>query len=119
MYGNKLDYSKTVIYKLVCNNKDIKDFYIDHTTDIISRRWSHERNITDEKNQYYDRYQNQFIRNNGGWENWKLIKIENYPCNNKYEANKRCRVLVDKLNATINKKIVENFKIKKMSEKMP
>ena len=29
------------------------------------------------------------IRDNGGWFNWKLIQLENYPCSNDIEARQR------------------------------
>ncbi len=43
-----------------------------------------------------------FIRQNGGWDNWKAEWIENYPCNNKAEANARLYVLINELKPTLN-----------------
>ena len=44
----------------------------------------------------------QVIRNNGGWDNWSMILIENYPCNNKLEAEQRERYWIETLQATLN-----------------
>ena len=29
------------------------------------------------------------MRDNGGWQNWSMIEIEKYPCNDQQEATKR------------------------------
>ena len=39
-----IDYSKTIIYKIVCNDLDITDLYVGHTTDFIRRRHHHKGN---------------------------------------------------------------------------
>jgi hypothetical protein len=33
-----IDYSKTVIYKIVCNDLDVKDIYIGSTTEFTKRK---------------------------------------------------------------------------------
>ena len=33
MPRKEIDYSKTVIYKIVCNDLNVKDVYVGHTTD--------------------------------------------------------------------------------------
>ena len=38
------------------------------------------------------------IRKNGGWENWCMIEIEKYPCNDKNEAKARERYWLETLN---------------------
>lgn len=92
-----IDYNKTIMYKLVCNDLNVKEIYIGHTTNWKQRKTLHKRDI-DKKNDC----KNIFIRNNGGWENWSMIMIENYPCNNKLEACKRERELMEQHNNTIN-----------------
>ena len=39
------------------------------------------------------------IRNNGGWDLFRMIVIEKYPCNNKQEADKREFEIMKKMNA--------------------
>ena len=36
-----IDYSKTIIYKIVCNDTNITDCYVGHTTDITRRKAHH------------------------------------------------------------------------------
>ena len=44
----------------------------------------------------------QCIRDNGGWENWNMIEIEKYPCNDGNEARKRERYWYETLGASLN-----------------
>ena len=32
-----IDYSKNIIYKMVCNDLNVKDVYVGHTTNFINR----------------------------------------------------------------------------------
>lgn len=92
-----IDFSNTVIYKIVCNDLNIKDLYVGHTTDFRKRKNVHKK---DSKNLNYKVYQ--FIRDNGNWENWSMILIEKFPCADKLEALQRERFWCEKLNATLN-----------------
>lgn len=99
------DYSKTIIYKICCKDPSILDVYIGHTTHLNKRRNVHKANTLNSNNKDYNMYVYNFIRNNGGWDNWNIIMIEQYPCNNKLEATKRERELIEELKATLNKRI--------------
>ena len=96
-----IDYSKTILYKIVCNDINIKDVYVGQTTDFTRRKWAHRStcNILTEKIKLYDT-----IRNNGGWENWAMIEIEKYPCIDSNEAHARERYWLETLNATLNQR---------------
>jgi hypothetical protein len=52
---------------------------------------------------HYNVFVNKFIRNNGGWDNFSMIEIEKYPCNDRLEAKKRERYWIETLNANLNK----------------
>ena len=41
MPRKEIDYSKTVIYKIVCNDLNVKDVYVGHTTDFTKRKATH------------------------------------------------------------------------------
>ncbi len=83
-----MDYSNTIIYKIVCKDLEIKDCYVGHTTNFIQRRGQHKSacNIENSKNYNYNVYN--CIRNNSGWDNWDMIEVEKYSCNDKNEACK-------------------------------
>ena len=97
------DYSRTCIYKLV-HNDDINDenIYIGHTTDIVKRRNGHKRRCNNPNNKKHKFKVYQFIRENGDWDNWKMILIEKYPCNDIDEAKARERYWIKELKATLN-----------------
>ncbi len=99
------NYSKTILYKIVCKDTNINDIYIGHTTNFNSRKNDHKKNCNNEKNEHYNLKVYQFIRNNGGFENWEIIKIEDYPCENKLEALKRENYLVKELKSSLNSDI--------------
>jgi hypothetical protein len=95
-----MDYSKTVIYKLVCKDLTIKDCYVGHTTDFTKRKYSHKSDFKNEKKMNLKVYK--MIRENGGWENWDMIEIEKYPCKDNNEARSRERYWVEKENPKLN-----------------
>ena len=98
----KVDYSKTFIYKLCCNDINIKDIYVGHSTDYKSRNQSHKKSCNNVNNKSYNAYKYQFIRDNGGYENWRMIKLYDYPCNSKREAEMEEDKTMRELGATLN-----------------
>lgn len=98
-----VDYSKTCIYKLV-HNDDINDenIYIGHTTDIVKRRHGHKIRCNNPNNKYNNLKVYQFIRENGDWDNWRMILVEKYPCNDVDEAKARERYWIKELKPTLN-----------------
>jgi hypothetical protein len=100
-----MDYSKTIMYKLCCNDITITDIYIGHTTNFIKRKNQHKTKCNNEKDKKYNLNVYQFIRNNGGWDNWSMVMIEEYNCNSKLEAEKRERELYEEYKATLNSQV--------------
>ena len=98
-----IKYENGLIYKICCNDPNITDCYIGSTTNIIKRRQQHKYNYTNEKSKKYQYYIYQFIRENCGWDNWSLVLIEYYPCNNKLELEKRERYYIEEFHATLNR----------------
>jgi len=96
------DYSKTIIYKLCCNDPNVEEMYIGHTTHFINRKNHHKSCCNNENDKNYNRYVYAFIRNHGGFENWNMIQIEQFPCNNKREAEAKEREWIEKLKPSLN-----------------
>jgi hypothetical protein len=96
------DYSQAIIYKLCCKDPTISEIYIGHTTNFTQRKNNHKSNCCNENSNNYNLYVYNFIRNNGGWNNWTMVQIETYNCNNKREAEMRQRHWVETLNAELN-----------------
>lgn len=98
----KTDYSKIVIYKLVCKDYKVRDIYIGSTTDYTKRKSAHKYTCNNVSDKNYNNKTYKIIRENGGWNNWCMVLIENYPCINKREAEARERHWFDELNAKLN-----------------
>ena len=97
-----VNYGKSMIYKLVCNDVNISDCYVGSTTNFYRRKQQHKFDCNNENRKIYNQYKYQFIRSNGGFENWSMIIIENYACENKRQLEKRERYFMELLNATLN-----------------
>ena len=100
-----IDFSKTIIYKIVCNDLNITECYVGHTTEFTKRKCNHKSACNNENNKSYNFNVYQFIRRNGNWDNWSMIEIEKYNCMDVNEACKRERFWLKTLKATLNKKI--------------
>jgi len=80
-----IDYSKTIIYKII--NYDCPDLvYIGSTTNFTKRKQHHKDAVINTNSPTYSRKLYVSIRSSGGWESWNMIKICDYPCNNSHEA---------------------------------
>jgi hypothetical protein len=99
---NTIDYSKTIFYKIVCNDLNVKDCYVGHTTDFKSRKRLHKSKCTVEDNPKFHLKLYAFIRDNGGWENWSMVPMETIHCKDKFEALKRERELIEENQAQLN-----------------
>jgi len=73
-----IDYSKTIIYKIVCNDLNITDVYVGHTTNFIKRKAHHKSNCVNPIFKSYNFKIYNIIRQNGGFENWSMIEIEKF-----------------------------------------
>ena len=75
------DYAKTIIYKLI--NYDYPELvYVGSTTNYTKRKQTHKEMVfNDNPRKVYVS-----IRENGGWKSWNMIKICDYPCKDRREA---------------------------------
>ena len=96
------DYSKTIMYKIVCNDLNVKECYVGHTINMTKRKCCHKSACNNEKDKGYNNKIYQIIRENGGWSNWSMILVEKFPCKDKFEACKRERELYEGLGAKMN-----------------
>ncbi len=99
------DYSKTVIYKIFCKDSNITEQYIGHTTNFKRRKSEHKRTCNNENCRNYNLKLYQYIRENRGWDNFEIVIIEKYSCNNIYEAVEREGYFVKELKASLNNNI--------------
>jgi vacuolar-type H+-ATPase subunit I/STV1 len=96
------DCSKYVMYKLCCLDPNITDEYVGSTTNYKHRKNEHKSRCNNKNGLYYNFNIYQYIRANGGWSNWTMVQIEEYPCNSKREAEAREEQLRQQLKASLN-----------------
>ena len=100
-----IDYAKTIIYKIVCNDLNITDCYVGHTTSFTKRKAQHKFESVYEKGKGYNKKLYKTIRQNGGFCNYSMLEIEKCPCKDVFEACKRERFHFEQLNSTLNTNI--------------
>jgi hypothetical protein len=105
MPQNAIDFSQTIIYRLVCNDISITETYIGHTTNFNKRKSKHKSNCNNENSNCYNSKVYAFIRSNGGFENWSMLKIEDYPCKDIHEATNKERHWIEHYQAGLNSNI--------------
>ena len=114
MPKHEIDYSNTIIYKITCDDSNISDLYVGHTTNFVQRKHAHKQSCINEKSLNYKCKLYDVIRNNGGWENWKMEIINFFNCKNHYEARKKEQEYFLSLTATLNS--IEPYAIPKPKE---
>jgi hypothetical protein len=97
-----VDFTKACVYKICCKNITIKDVYVGSTTNLAQRRSNHKSDCTKPDNKGHNVPVYQFIRENGGWDNWEVIKIEDCPCVCDEDLRRRERHWLESLQATLN-----------------
>jgi hypothetical protein len=69
------------IYRIACRDGSVSDQYIGQTIHFDRRRWDH---FLGRDSKLYD-----FIRDHGGWPNWKMSVVRQYPsCRDKNELDR-------------------------------
>ena len=105
-----IDYTNTHFYKICCNNLNITDIYVGHTTDFRRRKSQHKMRCCNENSKQYNLQVYRFIRDHGNWDNWSMILIETRQCADSLEATKIEREFMEQLHATLNQRIPSRTK---------
>lgn len=100
-----IDFSKTIIYKIICKDINITDCYVGQTTDFKTRKSKHKFCCNNINNKHHNLYIYKFIREHYGWNNWNMIEIEKFPCKDIFEATKQERIRTEELKATLNSNV--------------
>jgi len=96
------NYSKTSIYKICCNDPNITDIYIGSTCNFTKRKYSHKNTCNNESQKSHNLKVYKFIRDSGGWNNWTMIQIKEFSCENKREKEVEERKYIEELKPTLN-----------------
>jgi len=95
------DYANCCMYKIISKDINITDLYVGHTTNFRERELHHLMNCRNPSKKCQTKLYN-FIRANGGWDNFEMIKIEDFPCSSKRDAETREQFLMIEMKSTLN-----------------
>jgi hypothetical protein len=101
----EIDYSKTIIYKIVCKDLDVKCCYTGHTTNMTKRKNKHKSDCNNETSAKHNLKVYQTIRDNRGWDNFSMLQIEEFPCKNIHEASARERFQYENIRSNMNSQV--------------
>ncbi len=94
-----LHYQDMYVYKIICKDENIKNIYIGLTKNFEMRKKGHMTYYKNfKKGKLYD-----FIRANGGWDNWEMVIVEKFSCTNRKEASLKEKYWYEKFNPDLNK----------------
>jgi len=94
--------TEIIFYRFVCDDPNIINTYVGHTTNFIRRKSRHKDCCICQK---YKRYHNrvyQVIRDNGGWDNWNMIEIHRQFCIDDVDARKKEQEFIEYYNCDMN-----------------
>lgn len=95
-------YQKGCIYKIACKDPSITDCYVGSTTNFTKRKSKHKHYCKNPNTKKYNFKVYKFIRENGDWDNWEMILLEDFPCENNNQLKKRERDYLEELEASLN-----------------
>tara|TARA_R110000868_G_scaffold265073_1_gene523876 strand:+ start:173 stop:745 length:573 start_codon:yes stop_codon:yes gene_type:complete len=93
------------VYKLCCVDTDIEECYIGSTKNFTRRRTAHKSNCNNDKHNSYNLYVYQFIRDNGGFNNWSMIQLESVNYETKRDLEAHERRWIEQLKPKLNKRL--------------
>jgi predicted GIY-YIG superfamily endonuclease len=98
-----IDYSKSLIYTIICNT-DESLIYVGSTTDFRRRKNDHKtKSITiNQDNRRTNSFLYKMIRENGNWDNFTMKPFKEFPCENKIQLLIEEERIRKELNAKLN-----------------
>jgi len=100
------DYNKGCIY-MIKSNQDFnnENVYIGSCCNYTRRKCCHKTVCNNPNHKGYNFKLYQTIRDNGGWDEWIMLKLHDFPCNEKYELNLEERRVIDLYKSKLNIKV--------------
>ena len=96
-----IDYSKAVIYSIVCKTDDTL-LYIGSTTGFSKRKNKHKRACINETIEGHNRPVYVMMRANGGWDSFDMKPVKEFPCDNKIQLVIEEERIRKEMNANLN-----------------
>lgn len=99
-----------IFYKFVCETPEIKSCYVGHTTNFMNRQRQHKYCYSTEKCSAYNLKIYQIIRENFGWDKWKMVEIDRQICLDRSHACKIEQKYIEELQANMNSNFANRSK---------
>jgi hypothetical protein len=96
-----IDFSKGLIYSIVCKTDETL-IYIGSTTNFTKRKTQHKSNCHNENKKDHNYPVYVMIRANGGWDNFDMKPVKEYPCENNIQLTIEEERVRKELQATLN-----------------
>jgi hypothetical protein len=100
-----VNYSAGIVYKICCTDVNITDCYVGSTCNFTRRKCQHKSDCNNINKTSYNSNVYQFIRANGGWENWTMVQVEAYEAKDRRDLHSRERYHFEQLNTTLNNNV--------------
>jgi len=98
------------VYKISCNDEKIKEIYIGSSSGSFNKRYSdHKYNCNTLGCPKYNTFKYNFIRDNGGFSNWKMEILEEYLNITDKELLKEETKYLKKYDKVLNKRLPIKF----------
>ena len=98
-------YENGVIYMIKHKTDDTKEFYIGSSYNFKRRNYNHKSSYNNENSKIYNLKVYKYIRDNDGWDFWKIILLYDYPCKNKKELQLEEQKAIKEYKSTLNHSI--------------
>jgi len=87
--------NNSVIYKIYCEDGSCDYIYYGSSIAFTKRKNHHKTACNNSKNKEHNKKLYEIIRANKGWDNWKMVVIEIYPCESKTHLNMKEQEYID------------------------
>lgn len=91
------------VYKIVCSDVSITECYVGSTTNLRIRKNQHKNTCNNVDDKSYNLPVYQFIRENGGFQNWIMVAVVEIEFENRMVLNACEREWIENLHATLNR----------------
>lgn len=109
-----MEYTFYIIY---CKDENIPDCYVGSTINLDNRKREHRKNCKYEKTKQRNYYVYQFIRENGGFDNWEFGILGIHSFDNRIDALIREQYYIESYDAKLNTKKAINIDSKELQIK--
>ena len=96
-----IDYSKALIYSIVCMTDETL-IYVGSTTNFRERKYTHKSVCNNENDEKHNLQVYVMIRANGGWDSFEMTPIKEFPCKNKVQLVIEEERIRKEMNAKLN-----------------